>query len=501
MPRWRPVGADDDDALPSSTNAAVRTDNGFAERDAEGLAKQEEKRAAGRPQDQSIGAANGASGEAHESSAANADGVENGHRSRRRGGKSEKSDAGENGKQSEVIDCSTGSREKADRGDSGTKGEAADGGKGSREKVSRRGDKGEKGGKGKTKGKGRGAAGDGDEQSPDAEDPAATAGGSRTQSRKGGKGEKGGKGKTKGKGRGAVGEGEAEASAWPSTSAGDGDEESAEAGIKSEDPADTAGGGGSGAAPRVRGPRGRKKVQHEGEDTADRESPGRDGPAPQPLDRMQLVQQLKLAEQRVDARTAAVTGLRNDIRRMQQEIAQAAREEAICHDEAQELLSSVGDRRDKHRGKHFEIEAEVALHAERAVLRRAREREFREDLESAAYQRARAKEATDEVEVEAGRWRKASAEQADRAKRAETKLKALEARRAEYRAQSEKWHRQALVAQREGGDSRTQVQELRLQAQSVEFGASRKKLLWQAVAGVLFIVLMALLLEGRTPFR
>lgn len=223
--------------------------------------------------------------------------------------------------------------------------------------------------------------------------------------------------------------------------------------------------------------------------------------APEPEDCASLAEQLRLTKQRVNARTVAVTGLRNEIRRLQHETAQAKREEASCHDDAHELLSSVGDRRDKHRDKHSEIDAEVALHVERAALRRAREREWREDLESATYQRVRAKEATDEVEVEAGRWHKAAAEQADRVKRAEAKLKALEARRTEHKSQSEKWHRQALASQKEGNEWRTQVQELRLEAQSVEAGALRQKQLWQAIAGVLLIVLTSLLLGGCAPLR
>lgn len=210
--------------------------------------------------------------------------------------------------------------------------------------------------------------------------------------------------------------------------------------------------------------------------------------------RVRLAQQLKVAEQQAAQRSAAVARLREDARKLEAEAALALQSEARHLSEASSLLAHSSSSEEAFRGRQFELLQRISESECQEAERRAKEREWREELDSMAHQQGTLAEEVADLERDGGRWRKAAAEQAERLANAEKRLKQLEAQRADCRAQGTEL--QQLTERHKATAAREEatVRELRGHIESVRGGSSRQALLLQAVIVALWLLVLWLLL-------
>ncbi|CAE8651934.1 unnamed protein product, partial [Polarella glacialis] len=148
-----------------------------------------------------------------------------------------------------------------------------------------------------------------------------------------------------------------------------------------------------------------------------------------------LARKVQLAENRLVQRRATAEKYRQDVQRLQLESASFLKEEARFLEEATAARLQGGGHEEALRSQHAEIQRKLAEYPRRAVEHKAREREWREELESMYRQQETAAEFVDGLRATHSRSQKAAAEQVQRVAKAEAKLKRLEARRADLRAE------------------------------------------------------------------
>lgn len=205
-------------------------------------------------------------------------------------------------------------------------------------------------------------------------------------------------------------------------------------------------------------------------------------------DRTSLAKQLRDAEQKVSQRETNKLRLRRDLSRLKEEMANADNAAERLQMEAENASERAGLNEEVLRVSQPELLQRVEDLLRRTDEHRAVEREWREELDSMTRQKESAEDLAGEAERNVVRWQAAAKEQIRQIQRAEAKFKSLEARRAEFRAQTKQCERQAAEHHVAVKTRRHRVKELTASLQSRTLLDSRERQQWQVLVALLFMI-------------
>lgn len=204
--------------------------------------------------------------------------------------------------------------------------------------------------------------------------------------------------------------------------------------------------------------------------------------------RVQLARQLKVVEQQVAQRSAAVLHLRSEIQSFKTDAdaalngaGRASGEASNLQDHASRSEESIKTARSELVQKLDEFNGWEAVHT-------AQERDWQKDLDGTMHQQTTLAEEVADLERKSSRWQRASSEQAARVLRAESRLKNLEAQRAEHLLRVEQMKQKAIEKHDIADETRMMVGDLRAQLDFVTWTSQTQSKCWQALNVVLGMI-------------
>jgi len=204
--------------------------------------------------------------------------------------------------------------------------------------------------------------------------------------------------------------------------------------------------------------------------------------------RVQLARQLKVVEQQVAQRSAAVLHLRSEIHNLKSDAnaalncaGRASGEASNLQEHASRSEESIKTARSELVQKLDEFNGWEATHS-------AQERDWQKDFDGMIHQQTTLAGEVADLEQKSSQWRRAASEQAARVVRAESRLKNLEAQRAEHLLRVEQMKQKAIEKHDIADETRMIVGDLKVQLDFVTWTSETQSKCWQALNVLLGLI-------------
>mmetsp|Transcript_77413 Transcript_77413/g.149531 ORF Transcript_77413/g.149531 Transcript_77413/m.149531 type:complete len:287 (+) Transcript_77413:132-992(+) len=204
--------------------------------------------------------------------------------------------------------------------------------------------------------------------------------------------------------------------------------------------------------------------------------------------RVQLARQLKVVEQQVAQRSAAVLHLRSEIQSLKSEADSALNDAGRASGEASNLQEHASKSEESIKIARSELVQKLDDFNGWEAAHTAQELDWQKDLDGIMHQQTTLAGEVADLERKSSRWRRAASEQAARVARAESRFKNLEAQRAEHLVRVEQMKRQAIEQNDVADETRMVVGDLRAQLDFVTWTSQTQSKCWQALNVVLGLI-------------
>jgi len=204
--------------------------------------------------------------------------------------------------------------------------------------------------------------------------------------------------------------------------------------------------------------------------------------------RVQLARQLKVVEQQVAQRSAAVLHLRSEIHSLKSDANAALNGAGRASGEASNLQEHASRSEDSIKTARSELVQKLDELNGWEAAHTAQERDWQKDLDGIMHQQTTLAGEVADLDRKSCQWRRAASEQAERVLRAESRLKNLEAQRAEHLLRVEQMKQKAIEKHDIADETRMIIGDLRAQLDFVTWTSETQRKCWQALNVVLALI-------------